>query len=275
MTRKKWDTADGYYFPFYARDWRSSEGVRLMSLEQRGAFIELLSVAWLASEEPCSIPPDDEEIAALLNVPVVDWKRLAPRVLAEFDETTSSGRLRNQKLWKIYQSLRTAHRKMTQGGKTSALRRRDEHGRLLPATIQAPGQAATKHPGKVASGNQNQNQNQIKDIGGGAPAPRPAQFPDFPKTQCDALYAVWSRFGNPPYPSFRKALGPVLSGPDRRQFEDVKVGMEEAIRRAESDEKQAGFLNIHTFAQKVGYWIGEAKGRPVVDPSSGTLRRAI
>lgn len=165
---KRPTTADAHYFAFSAKDWRSSETVRLMPLACRGAFVDLLAVSWLASEEPCSIPSGDAEIAALLGVPVDEWLAIAPRVLAEFDETTKSGRLRNARLWREYQGMRSARRKMSQGGKASALRRRDEHGRLLPS----PGQGGTKHPGKVPSG---------------SPSPSPSPR----KTTTSASRATW------------------------------------------------------------------------------------
>lgn len=169
--KKRPTTADAHYFAFSAKDWRSSESVRLMPLAARGAFIDLLAVSWLASEEPCSIPASDQEIASLLGVGLDEWRAIAPRVLAEFDETTRSGRLRNARLWKEYQGMKSARRKMSQGGKTSALRRRDEHGRLLPAPSQAP----SKHLGKVASGSPSHSQSprQKKKLhSAGADAPR-------------------------------------------------------------------------------------------------------
>lgn len=265
-------TADAYYFPFEAKEWRSSESVGGMSLAERGAFIELLAAAWIASAEPCSIPSSDEEIARVLRVQVSEWILVAPRVLAEFDLTTESGRLRNEKLWNLYQRMRTEHKRKSQGGKTSALRRRDTHGRLLPSAAQD----TTKTLGKTLSGSQSHSQSQSQVT---TPAPREPQraapkFPDFPKEQCDELHTLWGTFGIVDYPVFRKALGPAFSGPNRRTFEDVKAAMVEAIDHANRGLPDARVLTIHTFAQKLGYWIGEAKGRPVgVDPATGIMRR--
>ena len=41
-------------FQFYAKDWRSSRTVQLMSLEDRGIYIDLLAIAW-DSDEPGTI----------------------------------------------------------------------------------------------------------------------------------------------------------------------------------------------------------------------------
>ena len=44
------------WFKFYPSDWLSSKTVTLMSFEQRGIYIELLSRAW--SDPTCTIPTD-------------------------------------------------------------------------------------------------------------------------------------------------------------------------------------------------------------------------
>lgn len=279
MARKK-TTTDAHYFPFRAKDWRSSESVGLMSLAERGAFIELLAIAWLSSDEPCTIPADDAAIAALLHIPIDEWQRYAPRVLAEFDDTTPTGRLRNESLWRTYQDMRVEHRKRVQGGRTSALRRRDAHGRLLPALHQDSIQHSTKSLGKSLSGSQSQSQSQVRDTSAAPvePAPvrekKPSKFPHLSRADCDRLYQVWSKFGSHDYPVFRKAIGPLFEPPASRTVDDVEAGMREAIARSETG-RDAVFLTIHTFVQRAGYWIDEARGRQVVDPSTGTLLRAV
>lgn len=279
----KKSSRDAYYFAFGAKDWRSSESVRLMSMAEQGCFINLLSIAWLSSDEPCSIPSDDAAIAALLGIQVEEWKRYAPRVLAEFDDTSSGGRLRNEKLWEQYRTMRSEHRRRVQGGKTSALRERDERGRLLPSESQdsskTPGADGPAGVAKIAPGSQSQSQSQLTTT---TPAPAPKarsarpepKYPHFSKEHCDDLHATWSRFGVVDYPIFRRTLGPVFEGPNAKQFSDVKVAMLEAISRAEK-EARGEFLTLHSFVARVGYWIGEAKGRPAdIDPDTGVLRSA-
>jgi hypothetical protein len=151
MTKKSSTAA--HYFPFRAKDWRSSESVALMSLAERGAFIDLLAVAWLSSEEPCTIPAGDSEIAALLRVPVADWLPIAPRVLAEFDDTTPRGRLRTPKLWSEYRAMQEKHRKQVQGGRTTALKRWAPSGSLAIANQPLDSDS-------LASGSQSQSQSQ-------------------------------------------------------------------------------------------------------------------
>lgn len=121
------------YFPFWAKDWRSSESVQLMSLAERGAFMELLAVAWLSSEEPCTIPSDEETIARLIHASVREWRKIAGRVLGEF-APVESGRLRNAKLYRVYCEMQAKHDKLSQGGKRGAAKR-------WPGDAEATGQA--------------------------------------------------------------------------------------------------------------------------------------
>lgn len=51
-------------FSFYTADWNGSVRVRLMSLEQRGAFITLLAAAW----DEVGLADDEAYIASLLGM---------------------------------------------------------------------------------------------------------------------------------------------------------------------------------------------------------------
>lgn len=50
-------------FQFYANDWLSSPKIMLMTPAQEGAYIRLLAIAW--SDPDCSLPDNDDELAAL------------------------------------------------------------------------------------------------------------------------------------------------------------------------------------------------------------------
>jgi hypothetical protein len=64
------------WFPCYANRWLLSQGVRLMTFEQRGIYWELLCMEWRDG----SIPADLEDLAALLHVPLDQlenaWRRI-------------------------------------------------------------------------------------------------------------------------------------------------------------------------------------------------------
>lgn len=57
-------------FQFYPKDYLSDENVMVMSLEEQGAYIRLMSFCWLEG----SIPADTERMAKLC---FVDGKRMA------------------------------------------------------------------------------------------------------------------------------------------------------------------------------------------------------
>lgn len=107
------------YFPFWAKDWITSEATRLMSLAARGAYADLLAISWLASDEPCSLPNDDRALATLLSVPLREWKAVADVVRRQF-ELTDSGRLRNARLYAIYEEVQAKREKQVQGGRKGA-----------------------------------------------------------------------------------------------------------------------------------------------------------
>lgn len=50
-------------FPFYASDWLGSNARAPMSLAEQGAYINLLARQW--SDKTCSLPDDDDVLAAL------------------------------------------------------------------------------------------------------------------------------------------------------------------------------------------------------------------
>jgi uncharacterized protein YdaU (DUF1376 family) len=92
------------WFPFYARDWRLDEGVRLLSLRQKGVYLELLIHQWLEG----SIPEDEVAIYALIGWndyqdDQVEDKGCAMQVVDQFFQNVpgSPGRLQNKRLEQI------------------------------------------------------------------------------------------------------------------------------------------------------------------------------
>jgi uncharacterized protein YdaU (DUF1376 family) len=116
--------ADAPYFSFWAKDWLTGEGTRLMTPEQKGAFIDLLSHAWLSSSEPCTLPSDEPSLAKLSGLGR-RWAKVGAAVLAQF-EPTESGRLRNAKLYDVWVEMEERHGRRVaagaKGGKAKAER---------------------------------------------------------------------------------------------------------------------------------------------------------
>lgn len=84
------------WFKFYVRDWLTDARVRAMTLEQRGAYLELLCLQW----ENGAIPYAVSDIAALLNVSVEHFKAaLWPKLSGRFPRSGGrSSRRRNARL---------------------------------------------------------------------------------------------------------------------------------------------------------------------------------
>lgn len=78
-------------FQFYASDWLGSSRVRLMSLEERGAYITLLAIGW----DEQGLPDDEVVIARLLDLKPGSprFRKLWDRVRTAF--YLSDGRWRN------------------------------------------------------------------------------------------------------------------------------------------------------------------------------------
>jgi len=69
------------YFKFYASDWISHPNTRSLSLEEKGAFIELLCNMW--KFEDCRLPNDDRFLSRILNIHVNKWRKIKPVLLCE------------------------------------------------------------------------------------------------------------------------------------------------------------------------------------------------
>lgn len=200
------------FFPFWAKDWITSEATRLMSLAARGAYADLLAIAWLSSDEPCTLPDDDASLARLLSVPLREWKSVASVVRSQF-ELTESGRLRNARLWDVYCEVQAKRDKMSRGGRKGAEHRwgGDEHPNGV-ATGEAIGVAIM--PPLAAKAKAKARKKSVTDAPASGPE-RPSNFDVLPKEFVDAAYARWIEdLGSCSYPHLRKALLPVYQAPN-------------------------------------------------------------
>lgn len=103
---------DAPWFKFFPRRWMSSLRVRSMTLEQKGAFLELLCCAWIEG----GIPDDAEQVGRLLGV---DPKRLAgdlKRVIDAFPRG-DDGRGHNAFQESIRTDVEAAQAARVEGGK--------------------------------------------------------------------------------------------------------------------------------------------------------------
>lgn len=107
-------TAELFWFPFFAKDWLSSPARLAMNAAQRGAYIDLLAVAWGNGDSEPSLDPDPAVLAPLSGLGR-DWTRCSPLVLKQF--ALRDGRLYNAKLSEVWTDQQTKHAKMVANGK--------------------------------------------------------------------------------------------------------------------------------------------------------------
>ena len=94
-TRRHLGVADKmriFSYPWYFADWRSSEAVLCMTLEQRGLYRELLDHCW----EQGSLPNNTKTLRKISHSGELEWRRAWPKVSVQFRE--ECGRLYHLKV---------------------------------------------------------------------------------------------------------------------------------------------------------------------------------
>lgn len=110
-------------FPWYASDWLGSNNRAMMSLEQQGAYLNLLCRQW--TDPTCSLPDDPEALARLSGMDEgyfkypCDWLR---RCFPPHPEL--GGRIANERLLTVRHERDEFLEKCSKGGKKSAETRR-------------------------------------------------------------------------------------------------------------------------------------------------------
>ena len=145
--------ADYPYFPFYPADFMSSSRVCLLTLEQQGSYVRLLSLCWMSGD--CSLPGDPHKLRTLSGLN----EHLFTDVQHLFTpHPIKQGAVTNTRLWKEWEKvLRIAHSR-SEAGKKSGKSRRTSVEQVL-------NKRRTKHEQNRHSQNQNQShiQNQISE----------------------------------------------------------------------------------------------------------------
>lgn len=84
----------------YAAEWLAGEAVQQMLPIQLGGFISLIVQSWL-QHPPCSLPNDENRLAAISRLGAKDWKRYGALLLEQFT-LCADGRLRNCKQTNVW-----------------------------------------------------------------------------------------------------------------------------------------------------------------------------
>lgn len=102
-------------FQFYPKDWLSDVKVRMMTLEQRGCYIDLLSIAWIEG----GIPADVGQLRRLLGISpkrfTAVWEALAPHW-----QSDGNGRLINPRQERGRAELEDYQRRASAAGQAGA-----------------------------------------------------------------------------------------------------------------------------------------------------------
>jgi uncharacterized protein YdaU (DUF1376 family) len=107
-------------FNFYPKDWLTGEATLAMTPEQLGAFIQLLAHSWNATP-PCTLPDDDRMLATMSRLGA-RWSKAGGPVKAQF-RPAGDGRLRNGKLFAIYEEAVRCREKKSRAGRDGNAKR--------------------------------------------------------------------------------------------------------------------------------------------------------
>lgn len=104
---------------FYPESWLSGRATRLMTAEQRGAYIDLLAHAWMG-HPACTVPDDDAALAVLAGVPLPRWRKIGAKVKEQFQPiegyTNPSNLLRNAKQFDVYLAMQKLRERRASSG---------------------------------------------------------------------------------------------------------------------------------------------------------------
>ncbi len=238
--------AELHYFPMYAGDWLAGEATTLMSCEQEGAFIRLLCISWLTTHEvPCSIPSDPTALASLSKLRR-RWGSAGAFVIAQFEPVEGhADRLRNPRLWAVFQEQTAKHEKRvssgSKGGKARAKRKQ--------SSSNATAMLKRSSSNALAKGKQSESESELEPEttnNNSIPAARgwPSELAEF-----------WGRAVAPIPPgrvgsALKSAIG--VHGAEK-----VRVGMEAYVFATPS-----GRHNLQQFANAANHWIDKGKDAP-------------
>jgi uncharacterized protein YdaU (DUF1376 family) len=101
-------------FQFYPKDFLADENVRLMSLQERGAYITLLCLCWTEG----TLPADTDRLARLCGVPHAAFRRIWPALEMCFrPDSDTEGRLIHPRLHRERQKQAEFKRRQSDNGK--------------------------------------------------------------------------------------------------------------------------------------------------------------
>lgn len=155
------------WFPFYVNDWLGSQDIDMMTAEQTGAYISLLARSFNCSPE-CCLPNNDRLLQRWSKMTETDWESQKDAVLSKFDEIENGQYLRNEKLWRTYQTQRDKQQQAIDAAKARWEKDSRKPSPSVPTGPTTPAEEATED---LASGGAN-NLPESHGQGGGNSKPR-------------------------------------------------------------------------------------------------------
>lgn len=169
--------AELFWFPWLAKEWLSSPVRMAMLPEQRGAYVDLLCVAWGRGDVDPSLPNDDAQLAAQSGLGI-RWKKLGPLIRAQFE--VRGNRLVSPWLSSVWLEQQGKHavvvEKASKGGRAKAEKLRAK--KLLEAVPQVEPEARPEHARSNAPALQSSESERAVERGPYGPSALPALPPD-------------------------------------------------------------------------------------------------
>ena len=120
-------------YPWYITDWRESEAVLTMTIEQRGLYRELLDMCWREG----SLPTEERTLRKLAMAEQAEFDKCWPVVKTQFTER--DGRLWNAKVDEKRPEVLKSKEDRSRGGKIRAESAPRKKGRFLPDRTSSAG----------------------------------------------------------------------------------------------------------------------------------------
>jgi uncharacterized protein YdaU (DUF1376 family) len=136
----------------YAGDWLADAQVRMLSLEERGAYMDLLCYQWREG----SLPDDPVSLARMLGVTIEEFEEVWQSIEAFF-EITEEG-LKNPRMAEVVTAQMSKSVRLSNAGKKGARKRWQKQGVNGHANGQANG-----HPNGQSIANKSQSQRKKVD----------------------------------------------------------------------------------------------------------------
>lgn len=195
-------------FPFYASDWLGSNHRAMMTLQEQGAYVNLLARQW--SDPTCSLPDDDEALACLSELGEAWLKGSSTTLRKCFPKhPVLDARIANPKLLTLREEKDEWVAKCSEAGKKS--------GEVRRANAAATKTSGKREPSKGSTKGSSTNLGTKRELNTNSPLPSPSSISKPPIVPLELL--PWLQWWNRMH-----AGGLVPAGVDENKPSQAVVG---------------------------------------------------